>query len=487
MYLMGIDLGTTGCKSMIFDYRGRIISQSYIEYELIKIRNSYIEQDADLWWDMVQKSISQSILLSNISGDKIKALSVSSQGISFVPIDQFGNTLYNAISWLDTRPVEQTEEIRELLSDDEIFNTTGKRVSPVYTLPKLMWMKRNRPDVYHKTYKFLMGMDYITYKLTGKMITDYSMASGSMAFNVSSRKWDEEIIRKCGLDIEKLPEVRCTGSVVGKIRTEVAEKAGIYTDAFVVLGAQDQKCAAIGAGICQRISTVSLGTSTAICSIDFRPVFDEFRRIPCFALDDSHWILESVISTSGISLKWLKNLFCETMDYSAMDELAKTSTVGAGGVFFFPYLEGASSPFWRDDIKGFLYGFTLCTSKEDIVRSLMEGIAFQIRINVELHEEITQDRINEIRVFGGGSKSEFWCELIADVTGKTVGVLCTSEAANLGAAIIAGIGVGVYKNYDDAVANIQPIAKQIKPRKSANLEYDKIFKEFKTIQNKIFQ
>ncbi len=485
MYLMGIDLGTTGCKSMVFDDNGQILSQSYIEYEIINVDTSCIEQDPRLWWDMVQKSISQSVKASNVSADKIKALSVSSQGISFVPIDKEGNTLYNAISWLDSRPVEQTDTIKDLFDDKEIFDRTGKRISPCYTLPKLMWIKQNLPQVYDATYKFLMGLDYITYKLTRQTVTDYSMASGTMAFNISTQKWDKEIISSCGLDIEKLPEVRCTTDVVGKIHPDVAKATGLHEDTLVVVGAQDQKCAAIGSGIREGIATVSLGTASAVSSISSKPVFDEQRRVPCFALDKDSWVLESVISTCGISLKWLKNTFYEDMDYAELTQLAEASTAGANGVYFYPHLEGATTPYWRDDIKGFIYGFSLGTAKEDIVRSLLEGIAFQIRINIELHQAINKNNIHEIRVFGGGSKSELWCRLIADITGKMVSVMYTSETANLGAAVIAGLGIGVYKDLDDILTNIKLVKKQFKPDKKTHLKYDEIFKDYIKTQEKI--
>ena len=486
MYLIGIDLGTTGCKSMVFDDHGTILSQSYIEYSIMKDEEGYIEQDAGLWWTLVKQSVSESVATSGVNVHDIKALSISSQGISFVPVDAEGNTLYNAISWLDARPVEQTDRIRGLFGDLVVFKRTGKRISPNYTLPKLIWLKENKPEIYQKTDKFLMALDYITFKLTGKAVTDYSMASGTMAFNITTKCWDEEMIRICGLDADKLPEVYCAGSLVGVLDPDVAAEIGLPQGVKVVLGAQDQKCAAIGAGIGQGIATVSLGTATAVSSIGIKPVFDLDMRIPCFTLDENRWIMESVIGTSCISLKWMKTTLFEHMEYAEMDRIAESSVPGANGLFFYPHMEGASTPYWRNDIKGFMYGLSLSTSRGDMVRALLEGIGFQIRANIEVHEEINGDSIDEIRIFGGGSNSELWCRLIADITGKTVSTLYTSEIANLGAVILAGTGIGIFRDSEEVLSRIQLIKKQWKPDQYVMEKYSKVFAGYLEIQSKIF-
>lgn len=441
MVYIGIDLGTTGCKSMVFDEQGSILSQSYDEYDIIKAGDNVIEQDADIWWSLVQKSVAESVARSGRPAVDFKALSISSQGISFVPVDAAGKTLSHAISWLDSRPVSQTDEIRRLYTAEEIYRITGKRISPVYTLPKLMWVRDNWPEVYRQTDKFLMPLDYITYKLTGRALTDYSMASGTMAFNIETGCWDQGIIAACGLDGRKLPEVAVAGSLVGPLDAAVAAELGLTPDVLVILGAQDQKCAALGAGIGRGVATVSLGTASAISTLSSRPVFDREMRIPCFALGENRWILESVIGTACISLKWLKDTLMADLDYAGLDSLAAQSSPGAQGVFFYPHLEGAGTPYWRSDIRGFLYGLSLSTARRDIVRALLEGVAYQIKANIMLQEAITAEPIQEIRIFGGGSNSSLWCSLIADITGKTVSQLYTSEIANLGAALLARQGL----------------------------------------------
>ncbi|RCX19980.1 xylulokinase [Anaerobacterium chartisolvens] len=484
MYLLGLDLGTTGCKSIIFNPEGGIVSQAYIEYSLIYTPEGYIEQDADLWWRLAKEAIKEAILKSGIAPGEITALSVSSQGIAFVPVDESGNTLGNAISWLDTRAGGETCQIRDIFGEREIFERTGKRLNQAYSLPKMMWLKKNRPDIYKKAWKLLMGLDYLTYKLTGIAVTDHSMASGTMAYSISKGDWDREILRLCGIDINKLPEVRFLGSTVGPVLPDAAREAGLSEKTTVILGAQDQKCAAVGAGINEGICTVSLGTATAITSMRNKPMLDRHMRIPCFTLDEGRWVLEAVLTTSGVGLKWLKNTFFSDKSYREIDEAVESVPPGSGRVFFLPHMEGASSPHWKPTAKGLIYGLGLSTSANEILRSLYEGVAFQIRENIGVLEEMGQD-IRELRVFGGGAKSGVWCRIIADVTGKDVSILCTNEAANLGAAVIAGTGSGIYGGFEDLLSRIKIIEKTYKPGKEAAEIYRKAYLEYREIQNKI--
>ena len=289
MLLLGLDLGTTGCKSNLFNMDGAIVSESYIEYPLINTLEGYIEQDANIWWILIKKVIHETITKASVNAKDIKALGISTQGISFVPVDIEGNTLYNAISWLDTRSIEETEFIRTTFGDSWIYNKTGKRISAAYTITKMMWLRKNLPDIYDKSYKLLMPLDYLMFKFTGKAVTDHSIASGTMAYDIHKKNWDTEILAACDIDIEKLPEIKNSGYKAGFIKPEIALETGLSCETEIILGAQDQKCAALGAGIDKGICTVSLGTATAITSLFDAPVLDKHMRIPCFTLDESHW------------------------------------------------------------------------------------------------------------------------------------------------------------------------------------------------------
>ena len=452
MFLLSVDLGTTGCKCLIFSLSGSVAAESYIEYPLIHTAEGYIEQDANLWWELVQRVIVDAVSKSGVDKLDIRFMSISSQGISFVPVDKNGKTLCNALSWLDIRAGEQVGLIRELFTAPEsantsrkddnsgdfyIFSTTGKRIHPAYSLPKLMRLKQYRPEIYAQTWKFLMGLDYITYRLTGKAVTDHSMASGTMAYNINTKRWDGDILGQCGIDTDKLPDIEYLGTEIGNILPEVAERVGLSPETTIVLGAQDQKCAAVGSGIADGVCTLSLGTSSAISVICNRPTLDHDMSIPCFTLDEHNWILETSLATTGASLKWMRDTLFPDKSYREIDAIVEGAAPGSNSVFFYPHLEGASAPYWDPDSRGFICGLSLTAAQGDILRSLYEGIAYQIRANLEIMGQLSQS-VKEIRVFGGGSKGAVWLQIISDVTGLPVKTLFTGEAANLGAAEIAG-------------------------------------------------
>lgn len=444
VYVLGIDLGTTGCKSMVFDTKGAILGSSYIEYELIMTPEG-IEQDSHAWWGNVVKTVRESVAKSGVEPGDVAALCVSSQGIAYVPVGEDGAPLYHAISWLDGRATKQIEEIREALGDAHVFSRTGKPLLPCYVLPQLMWLKENRPAIYEKTHKALMSHDYILYRMTGAFVTDLSMASGTLGYDVVEKRWIEEWFSRFHIDIGKLPALLELGTLVGSLHESAAAALGLSTGTKVVVGAQDQRCASIGAGIQPGVFTVSLGTSSAICAITNTPILDEMRQVTCCALNHTSWVLETVVSTAGVAYKWLKNTFFPSLSFASMDALAKEAAVLSGGVMFFPNLslEQAGGP------NGMFTGLSLQTTQKEVIRSVLEGVAFQMKQHIENMERLGV-RGEEIRLFGGGATSPVWCQMIADVTGKRVQTPATHETANLGAAMIAAVGAGIYENLQAA-------------------------------------
>lgn len=472
MYLLGIDLGTTGCKSMVFDEKGTIISSSYIEYELI-ITEDGIEQDANVWWDNVKQTVQVCLKEAGIHGDEIAGLSVSSQGIAFVPVDGKGNTLYNAISWLDGRSTKEVKRIKEHCDPKEIFYHTGKNINACYVLPQLMWLKDQKPEVYEKTYKVLMAHDYIIYKLTGNMVTDLSMASGTLAYDIHEKKWMTEWMETFGIDAFKFPKIMVMGQKVGTVLPEIAKELGLSTKAKVIVGAQDQRCASLGAGIDKGIFTVSLGTASAICAISDRPVIDDNMHVTCCGLDESHWIFETVVSTAGVALKWLKNTFFSTLTYEEMDLMAYSSDPLSGGVAFYPHLSVDSS----GKANGTFTGLSLQTKPQDIIRAVLEGVAFQIKIHIN-HMEKIGVKGNEIRIFGGGANSSVWCQIIADILNKKVVVPRTHETANLGAAIIARMGLDGSTDFHSGYSMIGDPYKVFQPAVEKVKIYEQVYEKY---------
>lgn len=414
MYI-GVDLGTTGCKVVLFDCAGNIVSQFNKEYKLI-CRGSFVEQDAEKWWELVCEGI---VAVRGDCGPEIRGISVSTQGIAVVPVDAGGRVLSNAISWLDTRALEEKEYFERTVGREYVYRTTGKFVSAEYTLPKLVWLRQNEPELYRAAHKFLLPLDFLNLRLCGRAVCDYTIAGGTMAFDISRKCYDGTLLEAAGVDEKLLPEVACMGEPLGHVLPEVCEMLGISHDCTVYLGGQDQKIAAIGAGIGDTNITVSFGTATAVTKLT-RTLPDkvDFSR---FRFNEEYYSYEGVVSTSGAALKWAQSAIFAGHTYGELDCLAEEAG-GSDGVTFDTDLTSG----------GTISGITLKTTTGNIVYALFEGVAMRIA-------EFAADMggCDSLTVFGGGSKSRIWCKVLADVSSKKVIALSTPETAALGAAILA--------------------------------------------------
>ena len=440
MYYIGIDLGTTGCKAIVFSNEKGVLGDEYVEYPLIVRSQREVEQDANLWWDLVCRVVKASVEKSGVDPAQIESLSLSTQGLSFVLVDRELNTLGNAITWLDTRPVEETEYILTKFTEDKVFGMTGKRVTDVYVLPKLMWVKKHMPEEWAKAYKVLMPVDFLTAKMTGNCITDHTLASGTMMYDIHTQTWSDELIDTFDIEKDKLPEIAFAGTVAGTLTQQAAEKMGLVTSVKVVIGGQDQKVAALFVQPDLTTATLSMGTAGAIEFLCDQPITDPDKKLPAFSfLVPERWTLEAVVSTTGACLKWFRNTLFAGEKFRQIDEWAMQAEAGCNGLMFYPHLSGASSPVWNSDLRGSFHGITLDTNKYDFCRSVLEGVAFQLRSNLLVFEKLCR-KLTTINVFGGGS-SPVWCQIIADITGKNVTVYPYPEVCSLGAAKLAYMGV----------------------------------------------
>ena len=312
--LIGIDLGTTGCKAGVYDETGRLRGESYLEYGLITLSSTEIEQDPHAWWALTCRAIRMAIDAAGVDGRDVRGISVSSQGISFVCLDAAGEPLGNAINWLDTRAGAQCEAILARYDAATLFTLTGKRAAPSYVLPKLMWLREHRPETWAATRKILMGHDYLVYRLCGEMVTDHSMAGGTLLYDLHALHWSPSLLNAFGISAELLPTLCWPGTPLGRVRPNVAEELGLAPDVVVVTGGQDQKCAALGAGIHDGVATLSLGTATAIVQVMDAPRTDPGRRIPTFTfLQQQRWVLEGVVGTGAGSLRWHRDVLAPGM------------------------------------------------------------------------------------------------------------------------------------------------------------------------------
>lgn len=431
---LGIDLGTTACKTVMFTCDGDVLCEHNREYPLI-IRDDAVLQDAEQWWEQICIGIRETV---RVSGEnEINGISVSTQGISVVPVDEHGTVLSEAISWLDMRPEREMSLLIEKFGENKIFSLTGKHPSASYTLPKLMYIKHTMADVFARTAKFLLPLDFINMKLTGRALTDFTIAGGTMAFDMQNRCWNEEMLSFAGVDSSKLPEVGCMGDFVGTVKKEVADELGIYGKLNVFLGGQDQKLAAIGAGIADDVVTVSIGTATAVTRLLDR--IPETAEYSVFPFDRERFSAEGVLRTSGSALKWLSRTMFGGLSYREMDILCEDAGSSDGVVFSPDFSVNAS-----------ISGLTLKSTRGNIVYALYEGVSREITSAVR-----DMGGAEALRVFGGGAKSEIWCRILTDVSGVPVMMCNTTETASRGAARLAS----------EFTIDAAPVVRIIKPNK----------------------
>ena len=480
-FYLAIDLGTTGCRSILFDNKLNKLASSYEEYGLITSKEDYIEQDARLWWQLTLKTSKEAIKKSGINSEDIDGISISSQGITLVPVNKNVEPLYNAISWLDMRAHEQVNKIDTDFGADFIFKHTGKSLLGAYTLPKLIWVKENLPEIYESAHKFLMPLDYLTAKFTGRFVTDYSMATGTLMYDIKNQCWSDIILDKYGISKELLPEVLSAGTAVGYVVPEVANELGLKSTCTVALGAQDQKCAAYGVGLKDGVMTISIGTAAAVTKLWREYKADKNTGIGwCGYIDKDMYVTEGVIGTAGTCLRWVRDMFFKSEDYMVIDREAEIQLVkySEKPLLFYPFMSGESITTFYPEATGNFYGINLSTVRGDFALAVMQSIAYQLRTILEAME--AYGNIHTLIIFGGAAKSSLWCQIIADITGMEVFVPTCFEAASAGAARLAAIGCG-------KDTGSLKCAGSYKPCSELREYYDKIFENYQRIEKNIWE
>ncbi len=468
-YYLGIDFGTTNCKCIVYDASLSACGSCNIPNTVRYRGQDFAEQPAEEWWYAVQAVIKGALTDAAIPGDAVRSMAVSSQGISFVPVDAAYQPLYAGISWLDTRAKEEMTLISDKHALADIQAISGICPTPAYILPKLLWLKQNEPELWAKTVKILTPHDWIVYKLCGKAVLPPTMAAGTLLYQYREKCWSNRLMDDFALSPELFGRLTWSGETVGTIRPEVAEQLGISKHAQVVAGGQDQKCANLGAGAPADTVTVSLGTAAALskrCSIAAE---DPSGLISCSPyLTQDGWILEGVVGTAGVCLKWVQQQFFPHADYAALDAgAAAVYRNGGNGLLFYPDFSYVDQKTGLP--AGGFTGLSLSITGDDIWLAALEGVAFRIRERLARIDRLTQPA-KALRLFGGGARSKLWQQIIADVTGLPTEVCPSDETGCLGAAMLAA----------GALERNQPAASVCTPDKAHMMAYNRKYKQFLT-------
>lgn len=492
-YLAAIDAGTTGVRTLIFDSRGNVVAGKHLEFPSYFPQPAWVEQEATDWWDRACKTSKSALREFTEKGGgptKVAAISLTNQRETIVPVDENLRPIHRALVWQDRRTVPQCEWLRERIGEENVYRITGLTVDPYFSAPKILWMKENRPELYKETHMFLLVHDYLLARLTGNLVTSWDNASRTMLFDITRLRWSEELLESMELDAEKLPEPLPSGTPAGEVTGRAAEETGFVNGTPVVCGGGDQQCSAIGVGVIKQGRTeATTGTGTFIISHLEKPTFDPDRRVLCSCHSvPGKWVQEASLFSTGTIYRWFRDQFGEPEKveaklkgvdpYEILDGEAAASPAGSNGVIVLPHFVGAGAPHWNPRARGVIMGLALGHKKGDIVRAIMEGIAFEIRTNLEVMKELGTT-VEEIRVTGGMTRNRGFNQIQADVFDLPVMRCRVEESTSLGCAILAGVGVGLFSGVPEAAEEMVHVAERYEPDPRNRALYDRMFEAHK--------
>ena len=443
-------MGTSGNKASLFSDSGLLVASATQEYGTVYPVAGWAEQNPEAWWKAVCEATRK--VLEGVDRNRIAAVAVTGQMMGTVAIGADGGVIGNSIIWSDSRAERECRLLTGRLGSEHYYGITGQPPSAAYSLPKIMWLKENRPEQYRRTDKYVQSKDYINYLLTGVIGTDDTDAAYTIAYDIKNRCWSEEILRASGIDKNKLPEVTRSSTVIGRVTAEASRACKIPEGTPVVTGAGDGSSAHLGAGcIAPGDSYICLGSSTWVVAQTERLIFDKAGRMQAepHVLDGQYCFL-GTMQTGGLAHSWGRDSLAEEpLSYEVIDRLAGAAGPGAGGLLVLPFLRGDRAPWYDLQARAAFLGVNFHSRYEDFYRAIMEGVAMNLNIlldGIREHLDIT-----ETTVIGGGAKSRVWMQILADVCGVTVAVPeNTAAGTSIGGAIIAGVGCGLFEDYSVA-------------------------------------
>ena len=447
-YWIGIDVGTGGTRVLLVDAQGKIAASFTAPHEDIHMeRPLWAEQRPENWWDAAQEAIRGALAQVSASGRDVRGVGLSGQMHGLVMLDADDKVIRPALIWCDQRSQPQVDTINELIGKDSVLSYTANPVLTGFTLPKLLWVRDNERANFERLRKILLPKDYVRFGLTGEHATDVADASGTSLFDVALRAWSVKMAERVGLPESVLPQVFESSHISGRISSSAAAATGLAEGTPVVAGAGDQAASGVGNGIVEPgIVSCTLGTSGVVFAYTKHPEYDTQGRVHtfCHAVRDA-WHVMGVTQGAGLSLQWFRNNFEPKAGYDSLTLEAATTAAGADGLFWLPYLMGERTPHLDPAARGGWIGLTAKHTRAHLIRSLMEGVSYSQKDCLDVIQQMGV-HVESVRLSGGGARSLFWQQMIADVFGKRVAVLENQEGSAYGAALLAMVGTGEYSS-----------------------------------------
>lgn len=449
MYYLGIDLGTSSVKVLAINDKDAIVGDASKEYPVYFPKEKWAEQDPKDWWVQTVEAIKELVSELKIKPNEIAGISFSGQMHGLVLLDENNEVLLPAILWCDNRTEEECQEITAYFGQDKLTQYTGNKALTGFTAPKILWVKKNRPEVFSRIKHIMLPKDYISFMLTGLYSTDVSDASGMLLLDVQNRRWSKEMLDFLEITEEMLPTLYESYEACGVVTENSLNLLGLEGKIVIAAGAGDQAAGAVGTGTVKAgVVSVTLGTSGVVFAAHEAYAVDEVEnRLHAFCHANGKYHSMGVMLSAANCLKWWVESVNEGVSFETLLEEAQGVNAGSDGLFFLPYLMGERTPYADPDAKGAFIGMTMNTTRGHMTRAVLEGVAYGLRDSLEILKDLKVP-VDEIRVIGGGAKSVLWKQIIADIFGSTIQEINTNQGGGLGAAILAAVASGHYKNVE---------------------------------------
>ena len=491
-YLLGVDLGTSGTKTVLFDVNGQAIASETVEYPLHQPQNGWAEQAPEDWWDAARTTIRSVIDQSGVKAEDIKGLGISGQMHGLVLLDADGNVLREAILWCDGRTQEECDEITNTIGRERLIQITANPALTGFTAGKILWVRKHEPELWAKVRHILLPKDYVRFKLTGEYASEMSDASGTNLLDVPNRCWSKEILDALNIDDSLMPRLTESSDVAGYITSEAAQLTGLVAGTPVAGGAGDNAAAAVGTGVVvEGKAFTTIGTSGVVFAHSDKVQIDPQGRVHtfCAAVPGAYTVMSCTLA-AGLSLKWYRDTFCQaeidaakemdTDPYILMNQQAEKSPIGANRLIFLPYLMGERSPLLDSNARGAFIGLSAIHTRKDLLRAVMEGVTYSQRQNLDVLRAM-HVAPDTMLACGGGAKSPFWRKMMADVFNMPVKTVKNTEGPALGAAILAGVAAGIYKDIPTACAQVIRENEPLTPGTAEHNAYERVYSVYESL------
>ena len=472
-YILGIDVGTSSCKAAVFDVNGAVVDSRTQDYPIYYPQPGHVEQKPAEWWAHVCDAVRDILSAGKVRPSDIEAVGVSGQSWSAIVVDKAGEILFDDPIWMDTRASDICREVGASIGEKAIFDLCGNPFAPAYTTPKLIWFQRNYPDKFKTAYQILQSNSYMVYRLTGRFTQDISQGYGLHFFDMAKGQWDAEMASALGVDIRLMPEIFSCHEIVGTVTEEAAVLTGLLPGTPVVAGGLDAACGTLGVGAISNGQTQEQSGQAGGMSICLDTCKTHDKLIMSRHVVPDRWLLQGGTVSGGV-LRWLREVIFPDLTFQDMDGLAATAPPGASGLWFLPYMAGERSPIWDKQAKGVYFGLDYAKTRPEIIRAAMESVAYASYHNIKTAEEAGAV-IQTMIASGGAANSGIWMQIKADVTGKEICSARSESASALGAAMLAGMGTGMYRDCVDAVRQAVRIDKTYSPNGENHEKYVKFY------------